>query len=230
MIHYTLSRSMFGSGLKAPELHSLVEVCRLCPVEKHAYLFRQEDEASHFYLVHSGAIQVHRLLPDGREQVIHVFRPTESFAEVALAGQQRYPVSAVALEPSQVIAVNCAALRCLIHRMPDLSVAMIASMSMHLKFLVGRLEQQKFQSAPERLAHWLMEHPQGGDSALIPVSQKKKNLAAQLGMSSETLSRTLRRFKDAGWLSENNGQWSIGDRDALQRILKSAASGEEWLA
>jgi CRP/FNR family transcriptional regulator, dissimilatory nitrate respiration regulator len=224
MILYTLSRSMFGSGLKQSDLLTLAGVCSLRSVEKNSYLFHQQELASHFYIVHSGAIKVHRMMVDGQEQVIHVFRATESFAEVALSGQLHYPVSAAAIEPSQVIAVECGQLRSLIHRIPDLSLQIIASMSMHLKYLVGRLGQQKYEPTLTRVAEWLLDQTEGNGKDRFMLPSRKRTLASQLGMTSETFSRCLTKLKKQGLIREESSLLTVVDRNALARLKKGEES------
>jgi CRP/FNR family transcriptional regulator, dissimilatory nitrate respiration regulator len=224
MIGYTLSKSVFGSELKPSDIQELAQVCTLRCLPTDAYLFHQGDPATGFFIVHTGAVKVHRVLADGREQVIHVFRQWESFAEVALSGTLVYPVSASAVEPSQVISVESEKLRALIHRIPDISLRIIASMSLHLKFLVGKLERQRFQSADSRLAEWILEQCVPGAEDGFELRSKKKNIAAQLGVTSETFSRVLLQFKKAGWLSEQDKYWTILNRVELQRCAEQIPS------
>ena len=217
MIAYTLSKSVFASELKPSDIQELAQVCSLRSLSKDEYLFHRGDPAAGFFIVHNGAIKVHRVLADGREQVVHVFRQLESFAEIALSGTLEYPVSASAVESSQVICVESEKLRELVHRIPDLSLRIIASMSLHLKFLVGKLERQRFQQADGRLADWILEQcaAEGGEQFELKV--KKKNIASQLGVTSETFSRTLQQFKKSGWISENGKRWWVRDASSLRR-------------
>ena len=126
-----------------------------------------------------------------------MFRPPESFAEVTLATVEAYPANAVALEPSKVIVVQRSGFRDLIRRNPELSLHMLASMSLHLKHLVQTLQDYKGQQIEGRLADWLLKHVPSG-AAVFDLPVTKKNLAGQLGVTSETLSRTFARFRDEG--------------------------------
>ena len=54
----------------------------------------------------TGAINVHRVNATGKEQVIHVFRAGESFAEGTLATDKGYPADARAVEATQVLLVQ----------------------------------------------------------------------------------------------------------------------------
>ena len=70
------------------------------------YLFHEGSPSQGFYLVQRGAINVHRVNAAGKEQIIHVFRASESFAEASLATPSGYPADARALESSQVLLVE----------------------------------------------------------------------------------------------------------------------------
>jgi CRP/FNR family transcriptional regulator len=151
--------------------------------------------------VHTGAINVHRVTEDGREQVIRVFYPGESLGEVVIVGDQSYPASAKATENSQVIVVPTAFFRRQIQQDPDLALRILASMSLHLRYLVETVESLKLNQAESRVVHWLLsqlEDNQKLDSKnpdyTLPLA--KHLLASQLGITSETLSRVFARLRE----------------------------------
>jgi CRP/FNR family transcriptional regulator, dissimilatory nitrate respiration regulator len=190
----TLRRSRMFADLPAEDLEAVAEVCSLKSLAKGEMLFREGDKAEGFYVLQTGAISVFKVMPDGREQIICVFRPPETFAEVTLATLEAYPANGVALENSTIILVQRSGFRDLIHRKPELSLHMLASMSLHLKHLVQTLQDYKGRQIEGRLADWLLRHvPEGAAGFDLPMT--KKNLAGQLGVTSETLSRTLARFR-----------------------------------
>jgi CRP/FNR family transcriptional regulator, dissimilatory nitrate respiration regulator len=189
------------ADLSTEDLAAVTDACSTRSLQKGEMLFRQGERSEGFYVMQTGQISVFRVTPDGREQVICVFRPPESFAEVTLATIETYPANAVALEPSQVIVVSRSRFRELIHRKPELSLHMLASMSLHLKHLVQMLQDQKGRQIEARLADWLLQHSPAaaaGCPAVFELPMTKKVLAGQLGVTSETLSRTFARFRAEG--------------------------------
>lgn len=187
------------SELAGEDLEAVADGCAARTLAKGETLFREGDVAEGFYVMRSGAVSIVRLTPDGREQIICVFQPPESFAEVTLATVDTYPANAVALESSQVILVRKATFRDLIFRKPELSLRMLASMSVHLKYLVQHLQDLKGRQVEARLADFLLKQSPAaaaGCPAVIELKVTKKVLAGQLGVTSETLSRTLARFRD----------------------------------
>lgn len=186
------------TGLPAEDIRSIAEFTTVKPLENGDYLFR-DGEASHgFYIVQRGAINVHRVSATGKEQVIHVFRAGESFAEATLSGDRGYPGDARAVMASQVLLVRKEGFLSLLSRRPDLALRMLGSMSAHLRVLVGQLDDLTMRDVETRLAHWLIKHcpdPKGEQPARIELAITKRVLAAELSTVSETLSRTLAKFR-----------------------------------
>lgn len=200
-ISASLRQSRMFASLSPGDLAAVAEGCSLRSLQKGEVLFREGEKAEGFYVMQSGSVSIYRLTADGREQIICVFQPPESFAEVTLATVESYPANAVALEPSQVIVVNKNRFRDLIRRQPELSLHMLGSMAVHLKHLVQSLQDIKGRQIEHRLADWLLHQAPGGAVGCpvafdLPVT--KKVLAGQLGVTSETLSRTLARFRTEG--------------------------------
>jgi len=96
---------------------------------KGDYLFREGEPSRGCYLVQSGAVNVHRVNAAGKEQVIHVFRAGESFAEASLASLTGYPAHARASETGTVLLIPKVPILDLIGRRPDLALRMLGSMS-----------------------------------------------------------------------------------------------------
>jgi CRP/FNR family transcriptional regulator len=190
----TLRGCRLFAGLPPADLEKVAAIAAVRPLAGGEYLFREGEAVSGFYVVQQGAINVHRVNAAGKEQVIHIFRPGESFAEAALATERGYPADARAVGSSQVLLVQRAGILALIKRQPDLALRMLASMSGHLRVLVGQIEDLTLKDIETRLANWLLKRcptPFPPTPVQIKLDTTKRTLAAELGMISETLSRTL---------------------------------------
>ena len=197
----TLRCCQLFTGLPGEDLATLASFTNVLSLAKDGYLFREGEPARGFYLVQSGAINVHRVSIAGKEQVIHVFRSGESFAEAALASTTGYPAHARAVEPSTVLLIPKVPILELIGRRPDLALRMLGSMSVHLRVLVGMLDDLTLKDVETRLLNWLVKHQPAATAGVIKLPGAKRVLAAELGTSSETLSRTLARLRDQKMIS-----------------------------
>ncbi|MBI3417572.1 MAG: Crp/Fnr family transcriptional regulator [Verrucomicrobia bacterium] len=186
------------AGISLPELNAIAEITVIKPVAKGSYLFHEGYPSQGFYIVQTGAINVHRVNAAGKEQVIHVFRAGESFAEGTLATEKGYPADARAVEASQVLLVQKIGFLALLKRQPELALRMLGSMSAHLRILVGQLEDLTLRDVETRLANWLVKrcpNPASDKPVRIELPMTKRILAAELGTVSETFSRTLANFR-----------------------------------
>ena len=200
----TLRSCQLFTGLPQQDLENVATVTVIKPLSKGDYLFHEGDTAAGFYIVQRGSVNVHRVTAAGKEQIIHVFRMGESFAEVALASEKGYPADARALEPSQVLLVQKDGMLALLRRQPELALRMLGSMSGHLRVLVGQLEDLTLKDVETRLANWLVKRcadPASEKPVRIELTMTKRVLAAELGTVSETFSRTLAKFREQKLLS-----------------------------
>ena len=209
---------LFG-GLAAEDLNVVAAFAVLRNLDRGEYLFRQGEPSEGFYVVQRGAINVHRVSAAGREQVIHVFRAGESLAEAALATPTGYPADARAVETSAVLLIPKAPILELIGRRPDLALRMLGSMSQHLRVLVGMLDDLTLKDVETRLANWLLKHSQGRAGPL-QLPGTKRVLAAELGTSSETLSRTFADLRDRKLITVTGKTITIRDPAGLQALLR----------
>lgn len=192
----TLRCCQLFSGISTEDLEAIASFSRLKTLGKEEYLFREGEVSRGFYLVQSGAINVHRVNAAGKEQVIHVFRTGESLAEAALASDTGYPANGRAVGSTAVLLIPKEPILQLISSRPDLAMRMLGSMSSHLRVLVGMLDDLTLKDVETRLLNWLVNSARKTDTGVIELTATKRVLAAELGTSSETLSRTLARLRD----------------------------------
>jgi CRP/FNR family transcriptional regulator len=213
----TLRSCQLFSGLPPTELSAIAEFCVLRNLAKGEFLFREGDPSEGFYVMQKGAINVHRVSAAGKEQIIHVFRPGESFAEAAMAVPTGYPANARAVESSSVVIVPKAPFLALLTTRPDLCLRMLGSMSQHLRVLVGLADDLTLKDVETRVVNWLLKRcPAGAAAATVKLESTKRVLAGELGTSSETLSRTFARLRDADLLEVNGTVLRVRDVTALR--------------
>ena len=199
VIENTLRSCQLFMGLPATDISAIASFIIPKHVVKGDYLFREGDRSEGFYIVQKGAINLHRVSGAGKEQVIRVFRPIESFAEGTLASDDGYPADARAVEASTVLLVPKPKFVDLLRKRPELSLRMLGSMSQHLRVLVGLVDDLTLKDIETRVANWLLKRcprPVSDRPIEINLDRTKRVLAAEMGTTSETLSRTLAKFRD----------------------------------
>lgn len=217
---------MFES-LRQGDLERVAEFAVLRKVKKGEFIFRQGEPTRGFYIVRSGAVNVHRIGTDGREKTIHIFRSGESFAEATLADGAGYPAHACAVEPAVVLFVPRDEFLDFLKQRPDIALRMLSSMSQHLRILVNALDDMTRKDVETRLAHWLLKRcpwPLTDAPADIRLDVSKTVLAAELRIRNETLSRALNRLKSLGFIE------TAGRNVRIPNPLKLEAAVERGIA
>ena len=222
---YTLRRSQLFADLPTADLESIAKIAITRSLTRGEYLFHEGDRSQGFYIVQSGAINVHRVSSNGKEQTIHVFRSGESIAEATLATDSGYPADARAVENSQVCLVQKAGFLQLLKHHPDLALRMLAGMAAHVKVLVQQIEDLRLKDVETRLASWLLtrcpDH-QSQEPFSIELPMTKRVLAAELGTISETFSRTLAKFRDENLLMVDGKSITVLSPARLTTLIQAA--------
>ena len=112
---------------------------------------------------------------------------------------------------------------------PTLARNMLATMSRLLYHLTKQLEDVSLKEVSARLARYLLERCQEthgrievGLTFAFPTT--KTHLAQYLGTISETLSRTLARFKSLGAIEMEKGRITIIEPTLLQTMAQGTKS------
>lgn len=166
-------------------------------------LFSEGEPADAVWGLVTGTVKLVRYTPRGKEALLHLVRPGQSFAEAALFGEGSYPATAVAVDGGTVWVLPRQRLLELIRHSPEVALAMIASVSTWTRRLANQLELLTQRRVEERLAIYLLGRsgkavPSEGDE--IRLAEARHLIAAQCGTAPEVLSRTFRRLEDDGVL------------------------------
>lgn len=183
----------FFKGLSVRHRRELAEICSLKKVARRGYLFHEGDKGGGMYLLAKGNIQLHKNTEDGREVVIRVIKPGEIFAEVVLFEKDRYPVSARAVANAEVVVFP----RERIHRLlaeEGFRNDFIALLMAKQRYLAERIQELTTQDVEQRFFAFLRS--QYGEGPVLAVPLSKKDVAAAIGTTPESLSRLIQRLRD----------------------------------
>lgn len=223
-----LRATQLFAGLPASDLENIALLVSVRSLACDEYLFHEGDRSTGFYVVRKGAISVHRVSPSGKEQVIHVFRAGDSFAEATLATGVGYPADARAVEMSEVFLIQRTGFLELLKRQPELALRMLSAMSAHLRVLVSQLDDLTLKDVETRLTHWILKRcpdPGSDAPATLSLSMTKRALAAEIGTVSETLSRTLAKLRDLKLIEVQSKAIRVISQAKLKALMERRMEG-----
>lgn len=152
-------------------------------------IYAPGDETSGYYVVKFGAVRIYRLLMDGRRQISAFHLAGEAFGLEHDGARQFF---AEAICATGLVAVSNSTSREHPQDLLHFAIDGMLRAQQHL-LVVGR------QNAMERLSAFLLDmvERQGG-LAQIDVPMSRQDMGDYLGLTIETVSRTLTRFKESG--------------------------------
>lgn len=215
----TLSSLPMFHGLDPATMRKVLGEAHVHRYSKDRYLFAQEDPATAFYVVFEGWVKLFRLSEDGREAVIALIGPGESFAEAAMFDSHLYPVAGTVVEDARMLVVPTESFLGHLREDNRLCFQIMGAMSRWLRHFVQEVEHLTAHTTAERLADFLLKLcPRQHGPATIRLPTDKSLIAGRLGMQPETFSRSLAKLRPLG--VETRGQdILVRDVVALQEAL-----------
>ncbi|MEH6468133.1 MAG: Crp/Fnr family transcriptional regulator [Porticoccus sp.] len=206
------------SALSDSDMTTLMRGTRVLSVGKGEFLFQQNEEARHFYFVVSGCMKLFRTLPDGTEKIIELVPSNQTFAEALMFNaQMMYPVSAQAVDSSELFSFSNIDYMTLLKSSPDLSLVLLGDLSRRLRMRLSEIEVLSLKNSTHRVVRYLMTQIVDSDSEYpqfdLPVA--KRLIAGQLAIQPETFSRIVHRLKEEGVIDMKGKEVTVLDRKAL---------------
>lgn len=187
-------------ALETPVLDRLDAMADRIRLEPGQVLVRQGEAADHLFNITSGSVRVYRLMPDGRRQITG-FLFAGDFLGLTTGGT--YDFSAEAIEASSACRFRRADYRAEMRRSPSLEAALFDRVSHELEAAQAQMLLLGRKTAQERMASFLLDLPahdpcRPGPADHVRLPMTRAEIADYLGLTIETVSRVLTRFKTSG--------------------------------
>lgn len=167
-------------------------------------LFLREDRPLGLYVLEAGEVRLTRTDMGGREIILFRAQPGDIFAEASLFSDA-YHCDAVASAPSIVQLLPKAAVLEAFFAEPDIAQAFMATLARQVMLLRSRLENRNLRTARERILHYLGLQANGMDG-VVRLNGSLKTMASELGLTHESLYRTLASLEAEGVIERSPGE------------------------
>ncbi len=213
----------FCSGLPPTEFAALMTVQSCVRFDPQDTILEEGDAAANLYSPISGAVKIYKLMADGRRQITGFFFRGDLFG---FSPNGQYGYTAEAITPVTLCRFPMAKMEQIFPFAPVLERVVLQRAMVKLAQFHDQMLLLGRKSAPEKLASFLMSlsarAAERGDPAspvMIPMS--RSDVADYLGLTIETVSRTLTKFKISGLVElPNPGTVSLTDPATLRRIAE----------
>jgi len=203
-----------------PKLEALI--CTARSVRRGEALYRAGDPFDNLYAVRSGSLKTVMAHRDGREQVTGLRLAGDPLGLDGIS-TDTHTCTAVALEDSSVCIVPYAALKHMCRETGTMQDRMHRLMSEQLIRESSQMMVLGSLSADERVAAFLLDvsdrnGQRGYSHAEFNLRMTREDMGSYLGMTLETVSRTLSRFQKRGLIDAQGKLIRIIDLEGLRHL------------
>jgi CRP-like cAMP-binding protein len=183
---------------------------------RNAEIFGDNEPADYLYKVISGSVRTYKILSDGRRQIGGFYLPGDIFG---LEFADEHTLSAEAVADAKVLVVKRSALNALASRDASVGAQLFALTGRELRRVQGRIVLL-IKNAQERVAGFLLEMSERLPlSNAIDLPMSRQDIADYLGLTIETVSRTLTFLEDTATIELTTSRRIVlRNRNALSRM------------
>lgn len=179
-------------------------------------LFLTGEASAGLWMIERGRVKAFTTTAEGREHVLHLLGPGDTFNDVPAFDGGPNVASAMAITAGTAWVLRAAVLEAALAESHELALGVIHGLNLRVRQLVVQIEDLALRSVTARLARFLLE--QRENPSLAGPAVTRALIATHLGTTPETVSRALRTLEEAGAIAFDRHRILIRQPALLREI------------
>lgn len=214
-----LKRVPYFAGLAEAELERVAARMVERAFNTGEVIFLEGQPCEGAYVVAFGQVRIYKISPEGREQVLLVAGPGETFNEVPVFDGGPNPATAEALGPAVLYILPRDDFLALAAEYPAISRGIIRVFASHLRHLTSLVEDLSFRNVRSRVARALLKWEDEQASGKERPRLTHRQLAGLAGTAREVVGRVIKSLENQGALTIERGHIVRVDRKKLIDLM-----------
>ena len=210
------------SGLGSAELDRLLQSATIERFAANSVLFREGDRPQALHAIISGTVEIYSDR-SGRDWGVMLMNAGDVLTPAAVLFDEVYTTSARTLAACRIVVLDAATVRSEASASAAFAMRLGRAMGGQFRVAVRQVLDLKSRNAAQRLASFLLKVADRSGVPAPELPMRKRNLAARIGMTPETLSRTLQILADNG-LVVRGRQIIVRDREKIDQFCGADAN------
>jgi CRP/FNR family transcriptional regulator len=207
----------YFAELNQAELESIRGLIFERKVERGEVILLEGEPAEALFFVASGVVKVFKTSAEGKEQILTLVRPGESFNDVPLFDDGPNPASAEAMGAVTLYGLRKSDLNDILHDYPQVAMNIIKVLAERVRQLVSLVEDLSFRHVIGRVGRILLEN--AGEGTALKQRLTQQEMAAMAGTVREVVARSLKSLEEEGVIRLERQRIVITDREALKEMV-----------
>jgi cAMP-binding proteins - catabolite gene activator and regulatory subunit of cAMP-dependent protein kinases len=205
------------SGLDRIELQRFGELTREKFYPRGSVILFENDPGDSLFVVRQGRVKVVLIGEDGREVILGVLGVSEHFGELALIDDRPRSAHVIAMDDSHLLVLRREDFRRRVESSPAVAWSLLTELSRRLRRADEKIGGLVLLDVPGRIARLLLDLAEEANSNTIDKPLTHQTIAQMIGASRETVSRAMKDFQDANWVTIERRRITLADRAALEQ-------------
>ena len=212
----TIRNTPYFSGLSESVLASVSRHFFEKKAVRGDILVFEGEPADALYFVIEGVVKVFKTSADGKEQILRIIRPGDSFNDVPVLSGGVNLASAAAMSVAVLNAIRKKDLEDVSREYPQIALNVIKVLSQRVQEMIELVEDLSFRNVSGRVAKILLENIGNGDGERPRLTQQE--MAAMIGTAREMVGRSFRNLEEEGAIRIERNRIIIADKEILKKI------------
>jgi CRP-like cAMP-binding protein len=218
----TWSELLGEPAFGAQELAALDAIARPRFVPQGGVVFAQHETARALVFVREGDAALGCATSDGQFRIERPVHGPGWLDQSSAWIDAAHPVEARAMSPLVVVELLREDVQALMLEQPLLARRLVSGLAREVHALALCTHGLMHKDAPARFAQWLVARFQPSaeraERGIVKMCERKRDIASQLAITPETLSRLMRSFTRQGLLAVSGYTVHVADVEGLRRI------------
>ena len=211
----------YFSELSPAELDSVEKLIFERTADRDELILLEGEPAEALYFVVAGAVKCFKTSVEGKEQILSIALPGDSFSDVPVFDSDPSPVGVQAMGPAILYGIRKRDLEIILRDYPQVSLNVAKVLAGRVRKLLSLVEDLSFRHVIGRVAKILLEYVQDVVDSKPRLTQR--DMAAMAGTAREIVGRSLKTLEEEGTIRLDKHRIVITDREALREMVEAAS-------
>lgn len=210
-------------GMQRDSLEELLSAAQAQRYSKNTPVFRQGEDARHFYLLLDGHLRVVKVTQHGEQVIARYISIGELFGFAVAIGKDTYPANAIAAVDCVVLVWPNSIWQSTIEKNPSFSTNTYRTLGNRLQETQDRLVELSTERVEQRVASALLKlvrqtGRQTDEGTLIDFPISRQDLSEMTGTTLHTVSRLLSAWEISGLIKSSRQRITVVEDHEVMRI------------
>jgi CRP/FNR family transcriptional regulator len=213
----SIGKLKYFAGIEQDRLIGLAPIFNTKSYSKGQTIIAEGDAGQSLHFVNSGVVKLFKTSPEGKEQMIEIVRPGESFNDIAIMGNSTSPYSAQALGIStEILWIHKADILSFLEKNWKAALNALEVVAHQASSLLVLIEDLSFKNVTGRVAKILLQNLAPGPEGNQKLTQYE--MAAMAGTAREVVGRSLKSLEDSGAIGIERHRIIVKNKDYLRQL------------